>query len=66
MSKAVKGFTFLGKDGNHFSISQAPDEGEFVLCIQQNDEKGRLATARIDKEQLDELMSLKYELVKEF
>ena len=57
-----KSFTICGADGNHVSISETVERGEVVLTIQQNDERGRLATVRLDREQFRALADTYYSL----
>jgi hypothetical protein len=61
-SYLTKTITILGVDGNHVSISETPDRQEVVIAIQQNDEKGRIATARLSGEQFSALCNAKYSL----
>ncbi len=50
-----KSYTWCGADGNHLTLTETPDRTEILVCIQQNDEHGRLATMRLTREQVDEL-----------
>ncbi len=61
-SYLTKTITILGVDGNHVSVSETPDRKEVVFAIQQNDEKGRIATARLSGEQFAALCNAKYSL----
>jgi hypothetical protein len=61
-SYMTKTITILGTDGNHVSVSETPDRKEVVVAIQQNDKKGRIATARLSGEQFAALCGAKYEL----
>ena len=61
-SYKTKSITILGADGNHVSVSETPDRKEVVVAIQQNDEKGRIATARLTGSQFAALCGAKYEL----
>lgn len=55
---ACKSFTFMGTDGNHLTFSETAERDAIVVSIQQNDEKGRIATVRIDAAIFDELCRL--------
>ena len=52
-----KSYTLLGNDGNHLTLAETLDRSAILISIQQNDEKGRIATVRIDAEQFEALCS---------
>ena len=56
--KAMVSYTIHGADGNDVSVSETPDYSSVVLCIQQNDDRGRLATVRLDQEKWKTLCDL--------
>jgi len=56
--KACKSYTILGVDGNHLTIGETIERTAIVVSIQQNDEHGRIATVRLNREQFKELMTL--------
>jgi len=56
----VKGFTIRGVDGNDLRISETVERDQVAISIQQNDDKGRLATVRLDKEQFEAFFDIKY------
>ncbi len=58
----TKSITVLGVDGNHISVSETAERREVVVAIQQNDEKGRIATVRLTRPQFDALCGSKYSL----
>jgi hypothetical protein len=57
---ATIGYRIRGEDGNDLSLSETPDLSAVVVCIQQNDDKGRLATVSLNKEQFGALMDLQF------
>ena len=58
----TRSLTVLGVDGNHVSVSETAERQEVVISIQQNDEHGRIATVRLDKDQFEALCHSQYEL----
>lgn len=58
----VKGFTIRGVDGNDLRISETIERKEVVISIQQNDDKARMGTVRLDKEQFEAFFDTKYEI----
>jgi hypothetical protein len=53
-----KSFTLLGCDGNHLTLSETLDREAIVVSIQQNDDKGRIATMRLNAAQFELLCSM--------
>ena len=45
-------------DGNHLTFSETIERNAIVVSLQQNDEKGRIATVRIDAATFEELCRL--------
>ena len=58
----TKSITILGVDGNHVTVSETAERREVVIAIQQNDEHGRIATARLNAEQFKALCRSQYDL----
>ena len=58
----TKSITILGVDGNHVTVSETAERHEVVIAIQQNDEHGRIATARLDTDQFKALCLSQYDL----
>ena len=58
----TKGFTIRGADGNDLRISETVERDQVVISIQQNDDKARMATVRLDKEQFEAFFDLRYEI----
>jgi len=58
----IKGFTIRGADGNDLRISETVERDQVVISIQQNDDKARMATVRLDKEQFEAFFDLRYEI----
>ncbi len=44
----TRSLTIAGVDGNHVTVSETAERREVVVAIQQNDEHGRIATARLN------------------
>lgn len=57
-SVLTKSFTVLGVDGNHLTFSETIEHTAIVVSIQQNDERGKLATVRLNKEQFSAICGL--------
>jgi hypothetical protein len=55
-----KSYTIRGADGNDVTVSETIERLEVVLSIQQNDENGRTATVRLDKDQWEALCRMQY------
>jgi hypothetical protein len=58
----TKSITILGVDGNHVTVSETAERREVVVAIQQNDEHGRIATARLNADQFKALCRSQYDL----
>jgi len=58
----AKSFTIRGADGNDLRISETVEREEIVISIQQNDDKGRLATVRLNKEQFNAFFDIRYSI----
>ena len=58
----TRSITVAGLDGNHVTVSETPDHHEVVVSIQQNDEHGRIATARLNADQFKALCRSQYDL----
>ena len=58
----TKGFTIRGADGNDLRISETVERDQVVISIQQNDDKARMATIRLDKEQFNAFFDIRYEI----
>lgn len=58
----TKSITILGVDGNHVSVSETAERHEVVIAIQQNDEHGQIATARLNADQFKALCRSQYDL----
>jgi len=58
----TKGFTIRGADGNDLRISETVERDQVVISIQQNDDKAKLATVRLDKEQFNAFFDIRYEI----
>ena len=56
--RARVSYRVRGEDGNDISINETPDLSAVVVCIQQNDDKGRLATISLNEKQFKALMDL--------
>lgn len=54
----TKSFTLMGVDGNHLTLSETLDREAIVVSIQQNDDKGRIATMRLNAAQFELLCSM--------
>ena len=61
-SYVTKSITVLGVDGNHITVSETAERQEVVIAIQQNDEHGRIATARLNAGQFKALCQSQYDL----
>ena len=61
-SYVTTSITILGVDGNHVSVSETAGRQEVVIRIQQNDEHGRIATARLNADQFKVLCRSQYDL----
>ena len=58
----TKSFTVRGVDGNDLSMSETVEGDHVILSIQQNDDKGRFATARLNKASFDAFFEKKYSM----
>jgi hypothetical protein len=58
----IKGFTIRGADGNDLRISETVERDQVVISIQQNDDKARMATVRLDKEQFEAFFDIRYSI----
>jgi hypothetical protein len=58
----TKSITILGVDGNHVTVSETAERHEVAIAIQQNDEHGRIATARLNADQFKALCRSQYDL----
>lgn len=56
----TRSWNIRGIYGNDFSVSETIEGTNLILSIQQNDEKGRIATVVINEEQWRDLCDLKY------
>ncbi len=59
---ALRTYMIRGADGNDLSISETFEGDQVVVSIQQNDDRARVATVRLDKDQLDAFWDVKYSL----
>ncbi len=53
-------FNIRGEDGNDLAVSECIERLSVVVSIHQNDDKGRIATVSLNKEQWDAFCDLKY------
>ncbi len=58
----TKSFNIRGADGNDLRICETVEREWVEIVIQQNDDKGRLATVILNKEQFEAFFELKYSL----
>lgn len=58
----TKSITIRGADGNDIRISETAERCEVEIAIQQNEDRGLLATVRLNNAQFDALCNTRYSL----
>ena len=62
MNELTKSYSIRGIDGNDVAVSETVERKEIVLSIQQNDDRGRVATVRLTKNQWEMLCETRFDL----
>jgi hypothetical protein len=61
-SYVTRSINIRAADGNDISVSETAERNHVVISIQQNDEKGQLATVRLTRPQFGEFCRSRYVL----